>query len=280
VYRVAKSRGMDLVTITDHDSIEGCLEFLAAHPDAADFFISEEVSCRFPDSDLEVHLGVYGLTERVHHELQALRSNVFDVAAALRQAQVFFTLNHLLHFYRRQVPVRDYLRLLEAVPAVEARNGTMLPAHNGLVERIVAASRGRRPGRVGGSDAHTLKRIGRTWTEAPGANAPEFLQSLAAGLSTAGGAHGTAWCVAADAYAVIGAYVASLLGFGPRDHAPLHRAGCLLFSAASVPIQFLPLAITVAGKRAERREVDYVEAELSAWLKERAPAAGAIEAGA
>ena len=33
VYRVAKARGMDLVAITDHDSIDGCLELLDAHPD-------------------------------------------------------------------------------------------------------------------------------------------------------------------------------------------------------------------------------------------------------
>ena len=32
VYRTAKARGMDLVTITDHDSIDGCLEF-DLHPE-------------------------------------------------------------------------------------------------------------------------------------------------------------------------------------------------------------------------------------------------------
>ena len=34
IYRAAKSRGMDVVTITDHDSIDGCLEFLSRHPGA------------------------------------------------------------------------------------------------------------------------------------------------------------------------------------------------------------------------------------------------------
>ena len=43
IYRLAKSRGMDLVTITDHDSIDGCLEFMnrAAHTDIMQ--ISEQV---------------------------------------------------------------------------------------------------------------------------------------------------------------------------------------------------------------------------------------------
>ena len=66
VYRAAKARGMDVVTITDHDSIGGCLEFLDRHPGADDFFVSEEVSCWFPDAPIEVHFGVYGMTEALH----------------------------------------------------------------------------------------------------------------------------------------------------------------------------------------------------------------------
>ena len=66
VYRVARRRGMDIVTITDHDSIDGWRELMDAYPDAADILPGEEVSCRVPDGDIEVHLGVYGITERLH----------------------------------------------------------------------------------------------------------------------------------------------------------------------------------------------------------------------
>src|SRR5580704_3014740 len=81
VYAAAKARGMDLVTITDHDSVDGCLEFLHGHPDSDDFFISEEVECRFPDLDLKVHVGAYGISERIHREIQPLRRNVFEAVA-------------------------------------------------------------------------------------------------------------------------------------------------------------------------------------------------------
>src|SRR4030095_4826652 len=86
VYRTARARGMGLVTFTDHDSIDGCLELLDRHPDTADFICGEEVSCRFPDGDIEVHLGVYGMTEALHRDLQPLRGNVFEVVARLREA--------------------------------------------------------------------------------------------------------------------------------------------------------------------------------------------------
>ena len=41
VYSTLRKRGMDLVTLTDHDSIGGAEE-LRRHPD---FFVSEEVTC-------------------------------------------------------------------------------------------------------------------------------------------------------------------------------------------------------------------------------------------
>src|SRR5258706_15854915 len=75
VYRVAKARGMDLVAFTDHDSIGGALELLDARPDASDVIVAEEVSCRLPDGDIDVPLGVYGMTESLHRELQPLRRN-------------------------------------------------------------------------------------------------------------------------------------------------------------------------------------------------------------
>jgi predicted metal-dependent phosphoesterase TrpH len=272
VYRVAKARGMDLVTITDHDSIDGCLEFLNRHPDSPDFFISEEVSCRLPDGDVQVHLGVHGLDERLHRELQPLRRNVFDVTSRLREAGVFFVLNHLLHFYRRHVPLDAYLRLLQEVPALEVRNGTMLPSHNQLVGEIADAWKGREPfARIGGSDAHTLRRIGRTWTEAPGDSSADFLRSLRDRRSRADGAHGGTLAVAADAYGVVYRYCANLLGYGPRDHGVARRVACLAFSVATVPAQFLPLAIVARGKRREAQEVVRARREL-ARLLDRLPA--------
>jgi predicted metal-dependent phosphoesterase TrpH len=258
VYRVAKARGMDLVAITDHDSIDGALELLEARPDADDVIVGEEVSCWLPDGNVEVHLGVYGMTEALHRDIQPLRRNVFDVAARLRDAGVFFALNHLLHFYRGQLPLDSYLRLLDEVPALEVRNGTMIESHNLLIESLVRDWR--TPGRprlasVAGSDAHTLRRVGRTWTEAPGSTAAEFLLNLRRGLGEPRGAHGGVAAVAGDAYGVVAAYVAALAGFGPRDLRSWRRAGCLTFSVASLPVQFMPLVVAATRKAQERRFV-------------------------
>ena len=262
VYRVARARGMDVVTFTDHDSIDGCLEFLEKYPERDDFIIGEEVSCRFPEGDIEVHLGVYGMTETLHRELQPLRGNVFDVIARLREADVFFALNHLLHFYRHQAPLESYLRLVAEVPALEVRNGAMLAAHNALIEMYAHDGN---PGwsAIGGSDAHTLRRVGTTWTEVRGATTTAaFLAGLRAGTCTAGGAHGGVLAISGDVYGVVGRYVASLMGFGASDHRGLERLGCLAFSVGSLPFQFLPLVVAGVGKARERQIVRSVRERL------------------
>jgi predicted metal-dependent phosphoesterase TrpH len=68
VYEKLKRLGMDLVTVTDHDSIDA-VEDLRSRPD---FFLSEEVTCTLPSGN-QLHVGVYDITERDHIELQRRR---------------------------------------------------------------------------------------------------------------------------------------------------------------------------------------------------------------
>jgi len=270
VYAAAKARGMDLVAITDHDTIAGALALVERMPGARDIIVGEEVSCWLPDGGLEVHLGVYGMTESLHHEIQPLRRNVFDLVARLREASVFFALNHLLHFYEPHVSFDAYLRLLDVVPGLEVRNGTMMPAHNRLLAQIAAewtpVDGGPRLASIAGSDAHTLRRVGTTWTEAPGRDRDEFLSSVRSGLGRPGGREGGVLAASADAYGVISRYIASLAGLDQPDHSGWRRAACLGFAVGSLPFQFLPFTIASKRKLHERRKVRALENWMTAGL--------------
>ena len=72
VYELAKRRGMDFVTITDHDTIDGALE-LADRPDC---FISEELTAWFKDEAQAVHVLCFGIRPDDHEWLQAHSSDV------------------------------------------------------------------------------------------------------------------------------------------------------------------------------------------------------------
>ena len=89
VYAQLKRKGMDLVTLTDHDSIEGA-EQLRRYPD---FFLSEEVTCRLPSGTI-AHIGVYDINERQHIEIQRRRNDLASLLAFLSEARLFFAINH------------------------------------------------------------------------------------------------------------------------------------------------------------------------------------------
>src|SRR5262245_37323182 len=57
-YHAAKRRGMDFVTITDHDTIDGCNALLDEFGDLSDFVVGEEVSVSFPEDGTVVHVNV------------------------------------------------------------------------------------------------------------------------------------------------------------------------------------------------------------------------------
>ena len=205
---------------------------------------------------LEVHLGVYGMTEALHRELQPLRRNVFEVTACLREAGVFFVAQSPAAFLPRPGAAR---RLPAAARRSAGARGSQ--RHDGAgAQRPRRADRRRTAGTVrhrlaliGGSDAHTLRRVGRTWTEAPGsATRDEFLDSLRAGLGRPGGAHGGAGAVAGDAYGVVARYSRQPDRVRATRPAPLRRAALHRRSrSCSLPAQFVPLAI-VAARQAAR----------------------------
>ena len=60
-----KARGMDFVTITDHDTIDGCLQIA----DLPDTFISEQITTYFPHDPCKIHLLVWGISEAQHAEI-------------------------------------------------------------------------------------------------------------------------------------------------------------------------------------------------------------------
>ncbi len=266
VYRAAKARGMDLVCLTDHDTLTGGLAFLDAHPDAPDFILGEEIECRVPDAPgLRVHLGAVGMTERAHRDVQPLRDNAFDVAEYLRDEGIFFSVNHLLLLYRDELPIERYVREMIALgaPGLEVHNGAASASHNALVSSVAEAlaGGGRLVTAVGGSDAHTLRWIATSYTETPSDTREGFLADLRAGRTRVRGQHGGRRRACSEIYGVIARYWGSLIGLERSDLRSSTRLKAAALAALLLPAQFLPALIALHLKSAEARRVKRAIAE-------------------
>jgi len=184
VYATLKRRGMDLVTVTDHDSIDSS-ESLRRH---ADFFLSEEVTCR-TSRGTELHVGVYDIQERDHIEIQRRRDDLAALFAYLNERELLFSINHAFSGLTGSRAEADFDDFAEYFPAVEVLNGQMLPVANGHAEAF--AARHRKIG-LAGSDSHTLAGLGRTYTQVQGAgDRREFVDGLKRGRTAAFGEAGS-----------------------------------------------------------------------------------------
>ena len=198
VYALAKRRGMDFVTITDHDTIDGVLSIA----DRPDVFVSEELTASFAGEPQAVHVLCFDITLGDHVWLQAHADDIEEVAEYLREHEIACALAHPFFNVAAPLTARHRRRLAELFDVWEVRNGARAPELNRPAAIYVDTHGGVG---IGGSDDHAGVDIGRTWTQAPPAATPaEFLAHLRDGRVEAHGAQGSAakWAHAAIAIAV------------------------------------------------------------------------------
>ena len=186
VYHVLKQRNMDLVTVTDHDSIDA-VESLRRYPD---FFLSEEVSAVCP-SGTKLHIGVYDINDRNHIQIERRRADLFALMAYLKEQRLFFTVNHIYSSLTGPRTEADYALFVRYFPGFEALNGQMPALSN---RRALELATRNAKAITGGSDAHTLAALGRTYTQVDSARTKqEFFDGLRSGQATLHGESGAYW---------------------------------------------------------------------------------------
>jgi glycosyltransferase involved in cell wall biosynthesis/predicted metal-dependent phosphoesterase TrpH len=197
VYELAKRRGMDFVTITDHDTIDGVLQIA----DLPGVFVSEELTVHFRGEPQAVHVLCWGIDAEDHEWLQFHNDDVEECAEYLREHEIACGLAHPWYNVGAPLTARHRRRLAEMFAVWEVRNGARARELNMPAAIYIATRDG---AGVGGSDDHAGVDIGRTWTETPSvATTADLLASIRAGEVSAKGAQGSAakWAHAAIALA-------------------------------------------------------------------------------
>jgi glycosyltransferase involved in cell wall biosynthesis/predicted metal-dependent phosphoesterase TrpH len=198
VYELAKRRGMDFVTITDHDTIDGVLEIA----DRPDVFISVELTASFKGEPQAVHILCWGITPEDDEWLQRNSNDVELCAEYLHGCGIACGLAHPFYAVAAPLRARHRRRLAQLFSVWETRNGSRARELN-LPAAIYIETHG--GAGVGGSDDHAGVDVGRTWTEtSPASTREQFLRRLRRGEAVARGAQGSAekWAHAAMALAV------------------------------------------------------------------------------
>ena len=122
IYKVAIERGMDFVTITDHNTIMGALQL----KDKRNFIIGEEVAVSFPEDGTLVHLIILGVTGEIHSKINELSSNIYKLIEFLDNLQLFYFLAHPVYPVNRELKLEHFEKLLLLCPFWEVSNSFMI----------------------------------------------------------------------------------------------------------------------------------------------------------
>src|SRR6266700_3947935 len=171
LHRQLLEAGMDYVTITDHDTIEGGLQIV----DLPQVFISEQVTTHFPQDPCKLHILVWGISEQQHREIKGLRDALLsDLAQTLFEQ---LTPDKIDSFANRH---------------------NLAPTHAEPWKKIF----------VGGSDDHGGQFLASAYTKTPPAeSAAKFLAQIRNGNCSARGQGGTPLALSHGFYNTVACFI-------------------------------------------------------------------------
>jgi len=223
LYTQLREDGMDFVTITDHDCIDGCL----AIADKSQTFISEQVSTYFPQDTCKAHVLVWGITPAQHQDISVFRSNVFELQKYLAENRIAHAIAHPLYSVNGKLTASHLERLILLFKHFESINGLRDSLLSDLTSKLL---RELTPGKiddfanrhdlapthsepwkkilVGGSDDHGGKFFASAFTETPKAKTPtEFLAHIRAGRCQPKGRAGTPLALSHGFYNTLSCFI-------------------------------------------------------------------------
>lgn len=228
LYRVAHERGMDYVTITDHNAITGAIEI--GHLPGT--FISSEITAHFPENGCKVHVVVLHISEAQFRTILELRKNIYEMVAYLHTEKIAHFLAHPLYAQNDKLNLEIIERSLLLFTTFEIKNGCRAHRFNGFTKRLVSSLNesvierlankydlqpyGAAPwvkGVVGGSDDHGGLFIARAHTTAyNSATIDSFIDAVRSGDSWADGEDGGPLTMAHSLYGIAHCFYRERLG--------------------------------------------------------------------
>ena len=223
LHRQLLDRGMDFVTITDHDTIEGCLQIIHL-PQS---FISEQITTYFPQDPCKVHILAWGISEAQHQGIVAVRDNIYELQKYLAATHIAHAVAHPLYSINGQLAASHLERLILLFKHFEGVNGLRDALLSELTQNLLGgltrekvdifANRHNlapthpeawRKIFTGGSDDHGAKFIASAWTETPPAHSAEkFLEHVGAGNCSVQGNGGTPLALSHGFYNTVSCFI-------------------------------------------------------------------------
>ena len=230
--------GMDYVTITDHDTIEGCLRI----SNLPHTFVSEQVTTYFPQDQCKIHVLIWGISEAQHRDIERARDNIFELQRYLHTFQIAHAVAHPFYSINGKLEASHLERLILLFKHFEGINGLRDALLSELAQRLFGSLTSEKIDKlaekhnlapthaepwkkilIGGSDDHGGMFIASAFTETPPADSvQQFLEHVRAGNCSAHGQGGTPLALSHGFYNTVACFIQD------HFHEKLGPSGALL----------------------------------------------------
>lgn len=132
LYQKLHAEGMTYKTLTDLNSIQGCLEIL--HHD--DVFISEEVSTFFPDGCC-IHLLVWNISQDQHRQIQEKRGDLYRLVSYLREQKIAHGVTDAMRSWNQKLTADYVEKMVLLFSTFEVVNAVSEPLSQKIVQSVL-----------------------------------------------------------------------------------------------------------------------------------------------
>ncbi len=195
IYKMARKRGMDFVTVTDHNRIKASVELVKKHPKRC--FTGVESTAYFPEDNCKVHILIYGLDREQFAKIQKKRLNIYKLRDYLMKEDLACVVAHATYSVNGKLTLDHLEKLILLFNNFEGRNGSRSVLNNDILSRVLLEltpsdlerlqqKHGIEPwgpepwrkGLTGGSDDHAGFFIAKTYTRTEAETPEQFLEQL------------------------------------------------------------------------------------------------------
>ncbi len=206
LYQLAKERGMNFMTITDHNKIDGALLLKQKYP--TETIVGMEATTYFPEDGCKIHVLLYGIDASQYEQIQEKRKNIYELREYIRAHNIAYSIAHATFSINSKLTATHLEKLVLMFDVFEGINGgrsylfnhkwmellkRLTPTHiQQLREKYQIEPISNDPwikSFTGGSDDHSGLFVGETYTNSDADNVDEVLAAIKNKKTYAAGEH-------------------------------------------------------------------------------------------
>ena len=120
LYHCAKDAGMDFVTITDHNTIEGAGELVRAYRTT---LYQRGNHHLFPENNCKIHLLLYDISPDHFSHIESLRRNIYQLRDYVRDNDIAYSVAHGFYSINNRLDPDTLEKLILLFDIFEGLNG-------------------------------------------------------------------------------------------------------------------------------------------------------------